>query len=287
MLVLVAFGCGLGAGAFWMHRVARSQAATAQASADAAPVAGLSDGTKAILKRLSSPVEIKFYSLLEAPGTPETLKAFAHRVDELLSLYQQEGDGKLKVTRCTSQSNANVNAAVADGIQPRKLESGDEYFLGVAVLNEGRRESLARLSPEWEAALEIDLTRAIANAIESAPGAGGGAPGNLKPVTAAAVEDLKRLIPDPDSMSLEDGTRLLRQAALKDFAQAAQKSQAQLQEAQQRLAQAQSTGSSADQQAAVKALQEMQAGQTDRLKEIASQSQAQIEAWRRLKGAGR
>ena len=86
-------------------------------------------------------------------------------------------------------------------------------------------------------------------------------------------------------MSVEEGTRILREAALKDFTTAANEMAAQVKEAQQRLAQVQNGGSDADQQAAMKHLQQVQAKQTEKLNQIASRSKAQIDALQQLKAA--
>jgi len=281
-LVLIAFICGLAVGAVWVHRGARGSSRVAGPVATGEESLALSEGTKAILKRLDSPVEIKFYGLLDPSSTPDSVKAFARRVDQLLTAYQQAATGMVNVVRYTSPSYATANAAVADGIKPFSVGTGSDCFLGVAVANKGHKESLAQLSPEWEAALEIDITRAIANVLSAASSATAAMPVNSK-VEPAAIEEVKRAIPNLDSVSLEDATRLLREAALKDFTKAANESQAQLKEAQQRLSQAQNGGSEADQQAAVKHLQEVQTAQAERLKDIAAKSQAQIEVLRRLK----
>ncbi len=103
----------------------------------------------------------------------------------------------------------------------------------------------------------------------------------------ATIEEVKRMIPNFDSVSLEEGTRILREAALKEFKAAANEMQTRLSEAQQRLGQAQSGGSAAEQQAAMKDLQQVQADQTEKLKQIAARSAAQIEALRQLKATAK
>ena len=277
------FLLGFAAGAFWIHHNAPGPAdvTTREASASAQP--GLSEGTVVVLGRLRSPVQLTFYSMLDS-GAPDELKAFSSRVDQLLAAYETAARGKLTLSRCTTLSYTNANLAVRDGIKPFNLGTGEDCFLGLAVRSKDRHEALPHLSPQWEAALEIDITRAIAEAASPthAPGAIPPGPKNDAP----SVAELKRLIPNLDSVSVADGTRVLREAALKEFGEAAKDSQGQLQEAQQRLAQARNGGSAADQQEAMKHLQEVQSAQSKRLQEIAARSQSQIEALRRLKEAG-
>jgi hypothetical protein len=143
-----------------------------------------------------------------------------------------------------------------------------------------RKETLSQLVPEWEQAVEPDLTRAITRLLNAAPP--GGAPA-APPASAAVVADVKSIIPDIASTSLEDGRKQLQAVALKDFAEAAGEMDTQLKDAQQRLTQAQAGGSEADQQAAMKNLQDVQAKQSAKLREIAARARAQIAAFEQLK----
>ena len=106
------------------------------------------------------------------------------------------------------------------------------------------------------------------------------------PADPATIEAVKRAIPNLASVSLDEGMRMLRIASLKEFATAAQEMADQVKVAEQRLSQAQNGGSEADQQAAIKQLQQVQTGQTGKLQEIAARSKAQLEAFKQLKAAG-
>ena len=65
------------------------------------------------------------------------------------------------MTRFGSETNANPNAALADGIKGFNLEKGEGCYLGIALSSKGKKEVLPQLSPEWEPALESDVSRAI------------------------------------------------------------------------------------------------------------------------------
>ena len=209
--------------------------------------------------------------------------AFASRVDQLLSAYQQAAGGKIKLTRFDTQSNLNPNAAPADGVQAFNLDKGEACYLGVVLVFKGRKETLPHLSPEWEQALEPDVTRALIRLVEATrPAAAAVAP---SAPNTNAVQEVKALIPNLGAVSVEEGTRILREAALKDFTAAAKEMEAQVKEAQQRLTQARSGGSDADPQAAMKHLQQVQAEQTEKLKQIAARSKTQIDALQQLKAA--
>jgi hypothetical protein len=262
--------------AFWFYRGANQGAGNTAAQSEGS----LSEGTLAVLRRLDSPVELKFYSLLDPSSTSGALRAFAGRVEQLLSLYQQEAHGQIKLTRYTSMADAS-QAAASDGLKPFNLDKGDACYLGVAVVRAAQKEVLAQLSPDWESALQSDLSRAIARLIDASTT---GKPAAIAPrISAATVDEVKRALPDFDSISFEDGARKLRETAVNDMKAALADTDAKLKEADQRLTQAQNSGSDAQKQAAIKELQQIQAAQTEKIKQIAARSAAQIEALRQLK----
>jgi hypothetical protein len=280
LLFAVIFLLGIAVSAVWFYTSSKRGSAIPN---EVTPTLQLSDATRAILSRLDSPVEIRFYALLDATTLPDSVTAFAGRVDQLLLAYQQEDGGKVKVTRINSQSNPNANAALADGIQPFNREKGDACYLGLALVTKGHKETLPRLSPEWEQALEPDLTRAIVRLLDATSATT--AAGAISLVNTAAIQEVKALIPDPATVSVQAGKQILQDAALKDFTAAVKEMDAQLKEAQQRLAQAQNGGSDAEQQAAMKHFQQVQAEQTEKLKQIAARSKAQIDTFQQLKAA--
>ena len=96
-------------------------------------------------------------------------------------------------------------------------------------------------------------------------------------------EEVKRALPNVAAVSVAEGTRILRETTLKEFAAAADEMEIRLKEAQQRATQAQSGGSAADQQATVKQLQQVQLEQAEKLKEITARLSARIAALQQLK----
>ena len=217
------------------------------------------------------------------PGSaPEALQNFSGRVDRLLSEFQSANDGKIRVTRNVSTSGANADTAAADGIHPFNLDKGDACFLGITVASGGRKESLPQLQPEWEPALEFDLARAIlqVTAVPASAVVKAGAP-----VSPEVTNEIVRLIPDPKGTSLEDGTRILREAAFKEFTTTGAQMEDQIKAAQQKLNEAQNGGSEAEQQAAMKHLQQVQLEQGEKYKQIAARLQVQLAVFGQMKAA--
>ena len=242
----------------------------------------LSENTREQLRRLNSSVEIRFYSVLPPESTPEPLQAFSGRVDHLLSDFQNANDAKIHLTRNVSTSGSGADAASADGIHPFNLDKGEACFLGITVASGGRKESLPQLQAEWEPALEFDLARAIIH-VTAAP-----ASVVVKasaPVSPEVTNEIVRLIPNINSTSLDDGIATLRGATVNKFIEAGAEMQKQIQAAQQQVADAQNGRSEAEQQAAMKHLQQVQLDQAEKIKAIAARLQAQISTFEQMKAA--
>ena len=281
-IVLLLMACLLGS-AVWFFIGSRRSPVGGNGEPGGKPAIQLSEITRAVLSRLDSPLEIRFYALLDPATVPDSVMAFPAHVEQLLSAYQQEASGKIKVTSFDSQSTPNANAARADGIEAFNSQKGDACYLGLALVSNGHKETLPRLSPEWAQALEPDLTRAIVRLLDASRA------DTVSPVVsqanATAVQEVKALIPDLAAVSVQQGKEILRDAAFKDFTAATKEMQIQLKEAEQRLTQAHNGGSEAEQQAAMKHLQEVQAEQTEKLKHIAERSKVQIDTLQGLKAA--
>ena len=69
----------------------------------------LSPGTKAILQKLDTPVKVRFYFSQPETSTPETvfLKAYAKRVEDLLSEFKQVGKGNLVIEKYDPQPDSD------------------------------------------------------------------------------------------------------------------------------------------------------------------------------------
>ncbi|MEI6390474.1 MAG: Gldg family protein [Verrucomicrobiota bacterium] len=284
-IVLLLVGCilGIAASAFLFYSASKRSSAGVARETDGTSGRALSDSTRAVLGRLDSPLEIRFYALLDPATVPDTLTAFAGRVSQLLSAYQQSAGGKIKVISLNAQSNADANAALADGVAVFNLDKGEACYLGITLGLNGRKETLPHLSPEWEQVLEPDLTRAIIRLADATRA--GTAPTAVSQVNTNAIQDVRSLIPDLAAVTVPRGKEILQDAAFKNFTAAAKEMQAQIKDAEQRLSQAQSGGTEAEQQAALKHLREVQSEQTEKLKQIAAESKAQIDTFQQLKAA--
>jgi ABC-type uncharacterized transport system involved in gliding motility auxiliary subunit len=127
----------------------------------------LSAGTKAILKKLETPVIIRFYCTQSETATPETvyLKNYARKVQDLLAEYRQVAGGKVRIEKYDPQPDSDAeDSARLDGIEPKALAGTEGFYLGLAVKCADEVQAIPFLDPNRERLLEYDLTRAIARA---------------------------------------------------------------------------------------------------------------------------
>jgi ABC-type uncharacterized transport system involved in gliding motility auxiliary subunit len=122
----------------------------------------LSPGTKKILANLQSPVKVKLY-ISQGESVPVQLRGFAQRVEDLVREFKGVAGANLVVERYNPKPDSEEeDAAQLDGIEPQQLFTGESFYLGVAVTQLDRKQSIPAISPQRERLLEYDLVRAIA-----------------------------------------------------------------------------------------------------------------------------
>ena len=122
----------------------------------------LSEGTKKILKGLSSPVKVKLY-VSQGESVPVQLRSFAQRVEDTVRELKQVAGSNLVIEKYNPRPDSEEeDAAQLDGIEPQQLVSGESFYLGVAVSQLERKQSIPAIPPQRERLLEYDLIRAIA-----------------------------------------------------------------------------------------------------------------------------
>ncbi|HEU5396882.1 MAG TPA: Gldg family protein [Verrucomicrobiae bacterium] len=267
-LAVTFFAIGVAATALWLHfKPLGSSAGIA-----------LSEQNRARLSQLQAPATIRFYAMV--PATDTALERYTDRVGQWLEAVTAASGGKVQVIRVAS-GGTNADAAVADGVQPFNLEKGEASFLGLAISSGEHKESIARLQPEWEAALQYDVVRAILR-VDVPPAAAPLRPEIAQP-SPETLRAIKRLVPDVASTSLADADRIFHQDFLKQCAEAGSEMEAKINAAQEKVTEAQKSGSAEELEAAKKNLAEIQLAQGDKLKAIAAQLQTELAVFRQMK----
>jgi len=123
----------------------------------------LSAGTKAILAKLDTPVQIRFYCSQNENAMPVFLKTYAQRVDDLLNEYRQNSRGLIQIQKLDPEPDSDAeDSARLEGVEPQPLSNGERVYLGMSVSLLDQKEAIAFLTPERERLLEYDISRAIA-----------------------------------------------------------------------------------------------------------------------------
>jgi ABC-type uncharacterized transport system involved in gliding motility auxiliary subunit len=200
----------------------------------------LSAGTKAILAKLDTPVQIRFYCSQSAEGMPVFLKTYAQRVDDLLGEYRQNSRGLIQIQKLDPAPDSDAeDSAKLEGVEPQMLSNGERVYLGLSVSLLDQKEAIPFLTPERERLLEYDISRAIARVItpdkpvigvmSSLPvmGVGGGMPMQERGEPPwVLIEELKRDFSvkeiEANATTIPDDVRVLLVIHPKGISEAAQ-----------------------------------------------------------------
>jgi ABC-type uncharacterized transport system involved in gliding motility auxiliary subunit len=122
----------------------------------------LSPGTKKILANLPAPVKLKLY-VSQGESVPVPLRGFAQRVEDTVRELKAAAGDKLIVEKYNPKPDSeDEDSAQLDGIDPQQLVTGESFYLGVAVSQLERKQTIPGITPQRERLLEYDLVRAIA-----------------------------------------------------------------------------------------------------------------------------
>ena len=128
----------------------------------------LSAGTKAILGKIDSPVEIRFYYSQSESRAPSQFKTYAKRVDDLLSEFRQASRGNIEIKKYDPQPDSEAeDLANLDGVDGQPTEGGEKFYLGVAISLDPQKVAIPFLPPNRERLLEYDLARAISQVLST------------------------------------------------------------------------------------------------------------------------
>lgn len=255
----------------------------------AAPGVVLSESTMRILGGLETTIELRLFAPGDSAALSADLGAYLMRVENLLAEYERIAAGKLRLIKTDPQTDKAAKAlAVAAGVVPFAGENGEIVYLGLMIANGSRQEAIVPLAPEWEAALESDVSRAIVRVtakIALATSTVSSTSPATVPIDPAISEELLRTLPNLASQTFDEAAKILREQTLEEFKMAVTEMQSKVSLAQKALAEAQANKNAAAQQEALQAFQAVQAEQADKLKGITARLQERITVLERLKTA--
>ena len=123
----------------------------------------LSPGTKTVLKKLDTPVTVRFYCS-QGESAPETvfLKDYARQVEDLLREYKMAAGKSFVIQKFDPEPDSDAeDSARMDGLEAQQLSDGDSFYLGLSISMADQRVAIPFLDPNQEKLLEYDITRAI------------------------------------------------------------------------------------------------------------------------------
>src|SRR6185295_920664 len=124
----------------------------------------LSAGTRDILKKLDTPIRVRFYCSQPPEATAETvlLRGYARQIEDLLTEYKQAAKGKLIVERLNPEPDSDAeDSARLDGVEGAMLSNGEKFYLGLAAIQLDQKQTIPFFDPRKERLLEYDISRAI------------------------------------------------------------------------------------------------------------------------------
>jgi ABC-type uncharacterized transport system involved in gliding motility auxiliary subunit len=123
----------------------------------------LSDGTRAILTELDTPVVIRYYVSRTTDYMPEELKLHMRRVDDMLKEYASISKGKLRIENLDPEPDTDAeDSANLDGINGQRMNDQNLFF-GLAVSCLDKKSVIPFIDPRQETMLEYQLSKAIAD----------------------------------------------------------------------------------------------------------------------------
>ena len=126
----------------------------------------LSAGTRAILSKLDTPIQIRFYSTRSDSRMPVFLKTYAQRVEDLLGEFRQASKGQIEIQKLDPAPDSDAeDSARLDGIEGQARADGEPFYLGLSVSMLDQKQAIPFLAPDRERLLEYDLARAISRVI--------------------------------------------------------------------------------------------------------------------------
>ena len=128
----------------------------------------LSEGSRKILSKIDSNVEIRLYVSRSENRMPSALKNYAQTVEDLLQEFRAASGGKITIKRLDPEPDSDAeDTAKLDGIEPIPLGQmgADPIYFGMAVSLAPETKAIPFLSPQREKLLEYDIARVISQVI--------------------------------------------------------------------------------------------------------------------------
>src|SRR5215207_4271001 len=130
----------------------------------------LSPGTRAILKKLDTKVEVRFYFSQSEARVPADIRTYANQVEDLLEEFREASGDKIRIRKIDPKPDTEAEEqAQADGLEGQATGplSPENYFFGLVGRLDPEKAAIPFLQLQRERLLEYDLARAIGSVIST------------------------------------------------------------------------------------------------------------------------
>src|SRR5260221_10591181 len=94
----------------------------------------LSEGTRAVLGKLESPVKIRLY--FSQSDVPLPIKAYGRRVEDLLAEFRQAGRGKVTVEKLDPQPDSDAeDSATLKAAEAQATPPANRFYFALSTTN--------------------------------------------------------------------------------------------------------------------------------------------------------
>ena len=126
----------------------------------------LSKESASFASALKKKVSLRLYASRKNPRTPQSVKRYSERIEWLLRDLADASNDLISLEVLDPQADSNdEDAAMAEGVEPVRLASGDRIYLGISVSCGGKCAVVPFLAQEQENLLEYSVIRAILDVV--------------------------------------------------------------------------------------------------------------------------
>jgi ABC-type uncharacterized transport system involved in gliding motility auxiliary subunit len=130
----------------------------------------LSEGTRKILAKVDSEVEVRLYVSRSENRMPSALKNYAQNIEDLLQEFRTASGNRITIKKLDPEPDSEAeDAAKLDGVEPVSLGQGgtEPFYFGLAVSLAPETKAIPFLSPQREKLLEYDLARVLSQVLST------------------------------------------------------------------------------------------------------------------------
>ncbi len=122
----------------------------------------LSEGTESIVKKIATPLTLKYYLSKNLESLPITYKNYGKKISELLNEYQNLNPEMIQLETYDPKPDSDEEVwAKKYGLSGVDMSNGDKFYMGLVITQEDRELNIPMMDPRREQFLEYDITQLL------------------------------------------------------------------------------------------------------------------------------